>query len=185
MALNEFSQIYKLVDPRNNEIRYVGQTRHSLSFRLSEHIGETRENFLIYPIQELMDRYRELCVKYPNPKRPHFAAWIENKRNDTRFASPKILWIKDVLLAGCEPTIHKLEGRVPPNKALEREKYWIFVYICQGIRLLNKPANNLFRYRELKIEYPSQSHKWYAEQLGITTGTCKTYDKMLHEFFGE
>ena len=38
-------KIYKLIDPLNNNIRYIGWTSKKLSKRLSDHISEARRGF--------------------------------------------------------------------------------------------------------------------------------------------
>lgn len=65
-------KIYVLIDPRNNEIRYVGQTHRTLKERYWEHVGTSRRgnnycrnwiNLLIkselYPIIELVEEVDE------------------------------------------------------------------------------------------------------------------------------
>jgi DNA-binding NarL/FixJ family response regulator len=41
---NIIVKIYKLIDPRNNQIRYIGKTHESLSSRLSKHISYSLRN---------------------------------------------------------------------------------------------------------------------------------------------
>jgi hypothetical protein len=36
-------KIYRLLDPRNSEVRYIGVTKFTLEHRLNRHIGESLE----------------------------------------------------------------------------------------------------------------------------------------------
>jgi hypothetical protein len=57
-------RIYALIDPRDNAIRYVGSTRHRLSYRLGCHIHKSR----LIPETPLAVWINQLISKGLNPQ---------------------------------------------------------------------------------------------------------------------
>lgn len=113
-------KIYKLIDPRNHEIRYVGKTIHSLNRRLIGHIDSARrfKNYLynwinslaaldLKPIIELIEEVDE-------------SVWEEKE----------IYWIQYHLDIGCDLTnyckggslVIGLNGKIHPIKAKNLSK---------------------------------------------------------------
>jgi len=58
-------RIYGLVDPRNDQLRYVGKTKHQLSRRLTQHMADARGQYKNYHSSNWM---RSLLVKGLEPE---------------------------------------------------------------------------------------------------------------------
>ncbi len=102
--IDRLFRFYKLSDPLDGDIRYIGVTARSLDERIREHIRDTKGS-------------RGQSLLY--------------RRNI-------FTWIDELLLDDRTPSIIQLEElRTIENRALYREKQWIYHHARLGYQLLN------------------------------------------------
>lgn len=91
--------IYVLIDPRNNRIRYVGQTARKLSDRYSEHCEKQRQNNHRTHWLELL---RALNLKP--------IMQVIEECNESNWAEREIYWIAEHKRTGCDLVNDTLGG---------------------------------------------------------------------------
>jgi len=96
--------IYALIDPRDNEIRYIGKTNQILSYRLSAHLREKLNCHRCHWINQLQSVGLKPIIK-PIDEIPPERSWQEAER----------FWIKYFKIIGCKLTNNTSGGDGVPD----------------------------------------------------------------------
>src|SRR4051812_14822890 len=110
-----FIHIYKLINPINNSVFYIGQTTRPIHIRLSGHVGQVHSKSLEYANQDKNTIIKEILSAVLKPKIELIEKIAINSENELDASKKEVFWIEKYIHQGYKLT-NRLTRQLSPSQ---------------------------------------------------------------------